>query len=257
MIAPIIKEGKDLTPAELKELNAICRNINSFFPENHVEVNHIEKTNPIFYLFKVEEKIVAFHVFSLFKAKTPFSSKEIPVIYINLSFKTLDADAHIKNYAKWSNNHFLKAHIGRFWYFKEFLLCFLTNNPKLAERSSTVFYQAHPLYSNQATDEISSFCSDFVANYLKVDAKMEGGIVLKNPKPYKMDISNKWEKLYEASQKESNDFFINNGIIIKENNNYFLTGNQTLFMGYSSLSGLLKNVWKLLKERRNPYKLGK
>jgi hypothetical protein len=72
-----------------------------------------------------------------------------------------------------------------------------------------------------------------------------------------MDISNKWEKLYEASQKESNDFFINNGIIIKENNNYFLTGNQTLFMGYSSLSGLLKNVWKLLKERRNPYKLGK
>lgn len=255
MITPIIKEGKDLTLEELKELNAICQNINSFFSENHVEANHIEKTNPVFYLFKVEEKIAAFHAFSLFNLNTPFSTKKIPVIYINLSFKALNADAHIKNYAKWSNNHFLKKHIGRFWYFKEFLLCFLTNNPKLAERSSTVFYQAHPLYSNQVTDELSAFCSDFVDNYLKVDAKMEAGIVLKNPKPYKMDISTKWKKLYEASQEETNDFFIKNGIIIKEHSNYFLTGNQTLFIGYSSFSGMLKNVWRLFKEQRNPYKL--
>ncbi|MFK7797884.1 MAG: hypothetical protein AB8E82_10555 [Aureispira sp.] len=105
------------------------------------------------------------------------------------------------------------------------------------------------------TNELSSFCSDFVTNYLKVDAKMESGVVLQNPKPYKMDISTKWKKLYEASKEETNDFFFNNEIIIKEHNNYFLTGRQTLFMGYSSLSGLLKNVWKLFKEGKNPYKL--
>ncbi len=255
MITPIIKEGKDLTPAELKELNAICRNINSFFPENHVEVNHIEKTNPIFYLFKVKGRIMAFSAYSYFKAKTPFSDKEIPIIYGNLLFKALDADEQVKDYAKWSNNHFLKTHVGSLWYFKEFLLCFLTNNPKLAERSSTLFYQTHPLQQDNVTNEISSFCSDFVANYLKITSKMEGGVVLKNPKPYKMDISNKWEKLYEASQKESNDFFINNGIIIKENNNYFLTGHLTLFVGHNSLSGLLKNIWRLFKEKKNPYKV--
>lgn len=259
MVKPIIKESKDLTVDELRELNEICRAINSQFPENHVQENHIRKTNPIFYLFKVKGKIVAFHAFSIFKEKTPFAKKKIPIVYINLSFKKQNADSHIKNYAKWSNAHFLKNNVSRFWYFKKFILIFLTNNPKLVERSSDVFYKSYPSYTNEPPAKIQSFCSNFTLQNLKlVDSKINNNLVLKHETQYKMDISSKWDELYKSYDFEQNKFFIQEKIITSEDNKYFLTGSLMLFVGHSSFLNLIKNVLYLKwKKDKTPYKLKK
>ncbi|WMX13761.1 MULTISPECIES: hypothetical protein [unclassified Aureispira] len=259
MIYPIIKQSKDLTLDELKELNAICRAINSCFAENHVEENHIKKTNPIFYLFKVNEKIVAFHAFSVFLERTPFSKKKIPIIYINLSFKRQGFDAYIKNYAKWSNAHFLKQQIGRFWFLRKFILIFLTNNPKLAERSSEVFYQSYPSYHQETPNEILHFCSTFVTKNLKLnDTSINHNLVLKKAHPYKMDISSKWETLYKSHDTKQNEFFLQEQIINSEDTKAFLTGNLMLFLGENSCINLIKNILLLkLRKAKNPYQIKK
>jgi hypothetical protein len=259
MVKPIIKDSSDLSLEELNELNEICRSINSHFPEDHVQENHIKKTNPIFYLFKEEGRILAFHSFSIFKEKTPFYKKEIPVIYINLSFKKQNAAASIKNYAKWSNAHFLKENIGRFWYFKKFALIFLTNNPKLAERSSKVFYESYPSYKGDTSEDVQAFCSNFVFKNLKiVDSKINHNLVLEKRIPYKMDISSNWEKLYKASDSEQNNFFLKEEVLSSEKNKLFLTGNLMLFMGHNSFLNLIKNTFQIKSNQyKNPYKVSR
>jgi hypothetical protein len=256
MVKPIIKKSEDLSSDEIKELNEICRSINSYFPKDHIQVNHINKTSPIFYLFKVQEKIVAFHAFSIFKEKTPFGTKELPIIYINLSFKKPNADAHIKNYAKWSNAHFLKANIGRFWLFKKFVLIFLTNNPKVAKRSANVFHQSYPVHKTDTPQKIQDFAKQFIHKNLKLtDSNINQNLVLSKENTYKMDIDSKWENLYKSCDSEQNKFFIKNDIIHTEDNKFFLTGNLILFMGCSSFLNLIKNILHhKLKKNQSPYK---
>jgi len=125
MIIPIIKESKDLSEDELKELNVLSRLAHTGNPENHIQINHINKTNPVFYLYKNKEKIIAYQAFSLFKKSTPFEKKEIPIIYINASYKNPDTDKLVKNYAKKSNLHFRNQKLGFFWFLKKFLVIFI------------------------------------------------------------------------------------------------------------------------------------
>ena len=100
MLTPIIKKSKELSLLEIKELNDICRLVNAQNPIDHIERNHIEKTNPIFYLFKIDSKIVAFQSFNLFYKKTPFSKNKIPIMFVGLSYKDPKTDSLTKNYAK-------------------------------------------------------------------------------------------------------------------------------------------------------------
>ena len=257
MVKPIIKKSTDLTSDEITELNEICHSINSCFPENHIQENHIKKTSPVFYLFKVEGKIVAFHAFSIFKEKTPFSTKELPIIYINLSFKRPNADSHIKNYAKWSNAHFLKANIGRLWILKKFVLIFLTNNPKLAKRSANIFYESYPTYKNNTPQQIQDFSKKIIHKNLKLSSSnINQNLVVYKESTYKMDINSKWENLYKSNDYEQDDFFIKNDIIQTEDNKFFLTGNLMLFMGYSSFLNLIRNVlYHKFKKNESPYKV--
>ena len=59
-IMPEVKPSDALSAGEIDEMHAIYRSIDPNMPENHIVVNHIETTQPVFHLFKVNGRIKAY-----------------------------------------------------------------------------------------------------------------------------------------------------------------------------------------------------
>ncbi len=253
MISPIIKESTDLSENELRELNALSRIVNPKNPENHVQINHINKTNPTFYLFKNEEKLLAYQAFTLFKRLTPFEKKEISIIYINASYKNTNSDTLVKDYAKKSNLHFIKQNLGYFWFFKKFLVIFITDNPKLLNRVSKAFYVHAPSYKAKTTRTLQTFCEQFISENLRMeDASVSENLVISQPYHSQCRINNYWDSMYKASDKAQNDFFYREKIILKKENDILLSGKGILFIGFYSFSNLIKTIYKqIIKPKQN------
>jgi len=243
MIKPTIKESKDLSEDELIQLNAIGRLINTANPENHVQINHVNTTNPVFYLYKKKERILAFQAFSIFKKVTPFEKKEIPIIYINVSYKNPDAGKLVKDYAKKSNLHFIKQQLGSFWFLKKFLLIFITDNPKLLDRVSKKFDEHYPSYKNKTSSEVHAFCKNLITENLKIKGfTLSENLALSLPYHSESCISKHWLSMYKAADEAQNDFFYNEKIIFAHDDHIFLSGKGILFIGCYSFSNLLKSL---------------
>ena len=240
MIQPIIKKGIDLTQAEIEELDQIYLLSNPKMPKDHIKINHIEKTNPVFFLYKVEGKIAAFQAYTSFKKKTPFHKKKIPVIYLNLSYKNPEADKYIKNFAKTSNLAFIKMTFGRFWFLKKFVMVFQTYNPKLIERISAFFAKAYPNYYEQTPKEVQRFSQFFFKEELKLpDTIIDKNLVKQENYTSLSDITDKWEQMYNSQNPHRNNFFFENDIIQNKEDQFFLTGKALFFVGFFSIWPLL------------------
>ena len=245
MVEEILKKGSNLSVDEIKALEEIFLLINPNMPENHLQINHIDKTNPVFHIFKVNDKIAAFQAYSLFKAVTPFRNKALPIIYINLSYKDPSKNAHIKNFAKRSNLSFIKRSIGSLWFLKSFLVIFETYNPKLVERISPFFSRYYPNVSNPTPKAIQQFGQDFFRDQLKViDPKIDEDLIKQEGYFGLSDISDKWNQMYESVNLKRNQFFIEKGVIEKRDEEYFLTGKAVLFIGYYSFWSILLKRFK-------------
>ncbi|MFK7799592.1 MAG: hypothetical protein AB8E82_19220 [Aureispira sp.] len=245
MLQPIIKKSEALSPAEIASLNKIIGGIHSQNPENHIEENHIQKTNPVFYLFKKEDEILAFQAFTIFKKKTPFHRKEIPIINVNISYKNPKADKLIKDYAKFSNFHFIKQQLGPFWFLKTFVVSFVTINPKLIHRISRIFGSHYPDYRISTPKEVHHFAKNFIAKDLKIAANhVNNNLVITEESYEDSPITEQWPFLYESKNPLQNEFFIKEGIIKQANNQYFLTNKAVLFLGVYSFWGLVKSVFR-------------
>lgn len=205
-------------------------------PENHIQKNHIDKTNPVFYLYKLDDKILAYQAFSLFYKKTPFTKRSIPIMYINLSYKDENTDGHIKNFALKSNAIFLRENLGMFWFLKKFILAYQTYNPKVVHRSSRFFTKVYPnVVDNTIPTDVHDFAQQFYHQELHLPYTTINGNLVKDeiyevPSP----ISSSWETLYKASEDKMNQLFIKNGVIDQKDNEYFLTGRAHFIISYNN-----------------------
>jgi hypothetical protein len=235
------KKGCDLSEGEIKELDDIYRLNNPFMPENHIKKNHIDKTNPIFYLYKIDGKIVAFQAFTLFNKKTPFTKKRIPVLYINLGYKDENADKHVKNFAKNSSAIFLKENLGTFWFLKKFVLVFQTYNPKVVERSSRFFSIAYPNPNIETPpSDVHEFAQEFFKNELQLpNTVLNKNLVKEETYDELSPISSSWERMYKSSKDAMNNLFIKEGIIEQKEDDFYLTGKAFFVIGYNNLFGVI------------------
>lgn len=250
MTETIIKKGTALTKQELDELDVVYRLTNAKMPENHIKINHIDKTDPTFYLYKAEGRIVAFQAYSVFNRHTPFARKAIPVVYLNLSYKDASADKYIKNFAKKSNQDFIKDTFGKYWYLKEFAMVFQTYNPNLMERISPYFGSAYPHPTQNTPAAVLHFAQDFFANELQLPHTRIGEQLVKEelydePSP----ITHEWPYAYRSKNENRNQFFISHGVINQQGDEYFLSGKAVFFIGHYRLWPIVK---KTIKKRFAP-----
>jgi len=165
MIKPIIKKGRDLTTREYKELMDLCRLAVPTASDDFLRTHHIEKTDPFFYLYKIDQKIVAFVALVMFWAETPFSKKKLPIFFVNLTLKKENVDQYIKNFSKHAVVHFGKSQIGIFWFLKKYVFIVQTFNPKLVERLSAFFPMCFPKVESQPSIEIHQFVKSIFVDY--------------------------------------------------------------------------------------------
>jgi len=245
MVSPEIKRGTDLTKQELLEINQMVRQLHHELPENHIEVNHVAKTNPLFYLYKVEGQIVACQAYTLRKLDTPFARHPLPVIFINISYKYDWANAHVKNFAKRSNLSFIRSNIGRLWYFKKFVLTFETVNPRLVERVSATFDKFYPHYEESVPDQVINFANYFCTEQLGSEAFHLNESLISNSYKVRNPVTDEdWEKMYQSSNPRRDQFFKELGIYFDEPGQRVLTGSQLFFVGVYSLGGIISKKWK-------------
>ena len=244
MLHPIIKKSEELSSEELKQLHEINSLIFYQSPENHIEKHHIKKTKPTFYLYKKDDKILAFQAFNLFFKKTPFYHKEIPIIYICISYKNPKADKYIKDYAKKSNLHFIKKQLGIFWFFKPFLVSFITNNPKLLTRISKPFLTHYPNYKTSTPEEIYLFAKDYIKIQLKINGNISRNLITTEEYYGKSPITEQWTLLYESKDQGQNEFFFKEDIVKHRNNQYFVGDKGALFLGFHCFRDSVKSLFK-------------
>lgn len=239
-ILPEVKASEALSAGEIDEMHAIYRSIDPNMPDNHIVINHIETTRPVFHLFKVDGRIKAFQAYTLREGLTPFSHKRIPIIYINLSYKSLDAGAEVKNFAKEGNFLFLRQTFGQFWYLRKFVNILQSYNPNLVQRISDSFPISYPHPTEPTPDVVTAFAQKFFKEDLNVHyASLNQNLVKEYLYPQPTRITDKWRTYYESSQPERNTFFLENGIVAYRDNHYFLTGRAVLFIGYYSFSKMI------------------
>lgn len=241
----IVKKGTDLTADEIAELEHVYRLTNSKMPDNYIQSYHIEKTDPVFHLFKLNGKTVAFQAYSMFRRDTPFAKKAIPVVYLNLSYKDASADKHVKNFAKKSNLKYINDTFGKYWYLKRFAMVFQTYNPNLVERISPNFGQAHPHPTEAVPSSVHHFAKDFFTNQLQLpNTPLSNKLVKEELYTEPSTITTDWPHAYRSKNEARNRFFIDNEVILEQKGEYLLSGKAVFFIGYYSFGSVLKKMVK-------------
>lgn len=241
-ITPELKKSAEITQQELDQMHAIYRKIDPNMPEDHIRVNHINVTEPVFQLFKKEGEILAFQAYSVFHLKTPFARKPIPVINLNLSYKDLAAGDEVKNFAKSGNLMFIRKTLGPFWFLKRFVNVLQSYNPRLVSRISRSFPVSFPEIRSETPAEVVDFSREIFNQKLKIKSELNQHLVKQHLYPVNSDISKKWETHYASNDDHFNHFFEREGILIKDGKRVHLTGKAVFFVGYYSFGGAIRKV---------------
>lgn len=243
MVEIISKKGTELSKEEIQEINDLAQAANPVFPNDYIVEFHIKRYNPVFYMHKIEGKVMAVQAFSDVKLLTPFHKKPVEIIFVSVVFKNDKADEHIKNFAKKGNLLFLKRKLGYFWFLGKFLFIFQTYNPKAIERISPTFYETYPKLDKPVSETIYNFVRNFIDNHLKSEEiELSNYLIRKNKFDSPTPITNSWKSSYAAKNEQRNQFFSDHEIIVKREKDYFLEGRAVFFVGYY-------NFWKKLKQK--------
>jgi hypothetical protein len=243
MVEIIVKKGTELLKEEIKEITYLAQAANPVFPDDYIVEFHIKRYNPVFYMHKIDGKIMAVQAFYNVKFQTPFHKKPLEIIFVSVVFKNDKADEHIKNFAKKGNLLFLKRKLGHFWFLNNFLFIFQTYNPKAIERISPTFYETYPKLDKPVSKNVYDFVRYFIDNHLKSEEiELSNYLVRQNKFEIPTSITKSWRFSYASKNEERNQFFIDNEIIAKQGNDYFLEGRAVFFVGYY-------NFWKKLRQK--------
>lgn len=243
MVEIITKQGTELSKEEIQEINDLAQAANSAFPADYILDFHIKRYNPMFYMHKVDKKVMAVQAFYSVKTQTPFHKKPIETIFVSVVFKNETADKDIKNFAKKGNLLFLKRKLGNFWFLDNFLFIFQTYNPKAIERISSTFYETYPKLDKPVSKSVYDFVRNFIDNHLKSEEiELSNYLIRENKFEIPTSITDSWESSYKSKNEKRNQFFIDNEIITKRGNDYFLEGRAVFFVGNY-------NFWRKLRQK--------
>ena len=248
-IRPTIKHGTALTAKERAQMEALIQT--DALEANYLQRHHIQKMSVWFYLYKVEDQIMAYQGVSWHQLQTPFSPRPWPVLYINIAYKHPEAPAGTKDFARRTNFHAVRQHLGPFWMFRPFLVAFTTVNPKAMERIQRIFGYYYPDGKTTPPEAIHAMATTFVQDHLKrANPPTPSLMVPLEPTESPSDFTAYWQQHYAATQAYWNDFFFKEAVFEHRAGRYFYTGQKmVLFFGVYTFWGLLRRWWQGL----NPF----
>ena len=234
-------KAKALSSSQLDAIQALVSEIDPELPANHIRHNHMGNPETDFYLAYQEDKLVAVSSAIGGYVHNPFTGKRLKLIVNKISYRK--AVPGLKEFTQKSGRLFLRMHLGRFWYFKEFLSVCETVNPRMHTQFNKFFAQVYPDANLQLSDEVREF---IIESYAEVDGKKiapDNHLVLPSDPFYKAktDITDKYQAYYKSKNPEANQLFEQAGILIKENSRVFLTNKAIILVGYFNLLGILRN----------------
>jgi hypothetical protein len=243
MVEITVKQGTELSKEEIQEINDLAQAANPVFPDDYIIDFHINRYNPVFYMHKIDGKVMAVQAFFNVKIFTPFHKKLLETIFVSIVFKNPKADEHIKNFAKTGNLLFLKRKLGYFWFLNKFLFIFQTYNPKAIERIAPTFYEVYPKLDKPISKNIYDFVRNFIDKYLKSEEiELSNYLIRENKFDAPTPITDSWKSSYKSKNEKRNQFFIDHEIIKKKENEYFLEGRAVFFVGYY-------NFWSKIRQK--------
>lgn len=235
-LLPQIKPSAAITDSELAEMHAIYKLVDPNMPEQHILHDHIERSHPLFYLFREKGRIMAFQAFSLFIEQTPFHKRPIPVMQINLSYKHPDAPAHFRHFAKTSTFHFLARSFGPLWFLKQrFASVQRTYNPRVLNRIGKSFPVAWPRAGKSVPEPVTAFLQQFYTEKLHYAPDMiDHNLVWHNSYSSPTNITEKWDRDFRSRQEAPNHYCLEHDIVRQDQGEYYLTGKSVISVGYYS-----------------------
>ncbi|MEO0790522.1 MAG: hypothetical protein AAFY36_17795 [Bacteroidota bacterium] len=243
----VVRNSKEVTARELDEMHGIYRMIDPNMPDDHILINHIQTSQPVFHLFKLQGAISAFQAFTLFRVKTPFARKPLPVVYINLSYKRPEAGREVKDFARKSNLRFIKETFGSFWYTKRFVNVLQSYNPKLIQRLSDHFPLSYPSVVEPTPKEVVAFGKDLFRNKLLIDyADLDDALVKQYEYPQPSQITKRWASHYRSKDQRFNAWFQKHKIVVEAEGEVYLSGRAVFFIGYYDPVKLVGLKWRTL-----------
>ncbi len=248
MLSPIIKKGTALTTEEIEQLYRLhtyyALDPSPEAAQYYIKERHIDTINPTFYLYQEAGEIIAYQGLNLFYRQTPFAKKPLPILYISLAFKAVDADNTIKNYVQQSNVHFLKQELGYFWQLHPFILSFTTFNPKGIERLRRVMGDYYPNGTTSPPKTVYEFAKKYAQEVLKREgSSLTTELVLQGGKDRFIDLTDQWTTHYQSASPSLNQFFMAQNIIVQQGDRYLLRENSmVVYLGYY-------HPWHLLQRK--------
>ena len=226
-------------------MHAIYRMADPNMPDNHIVINHIETTNPTFFIYKVDGKVAAFQAHSFYRVQTPFRKRVLPVLYTNLSYKHPEAGKEINGFSANAQEAFLASKMGRFWFLKPFVITFQTYNPKvLGHLNQRLRFQfPHPYIPTPK--KVAEFGQQFFRETLNIHyATIDEELIKDYHYPAPTRITEKWPKFFRSKDNRFNDMILRHKVIQKEGDEYYLTGKAVFMIGFY-------NLWVLLRPKRS------
>lgn len=233
----------------LNDIEAFTQSIDSSLPDNHIEKNHLNWLNLELYVVFENKKICALFSYSSNYVTHPIDGKRIFISVGGLSYKQKSTE--VKNLTKVISIIHMKKHLGFFWFFKKFIAVAKTVNPRVYVQFYVFFPILHP--SKLVTE--NSVWHDFLSKHLSLIEKhpvILNEYLVDNGKPIfdaRLNITDSYNLYYKSKNTLINNYFIDNGIFIKEEEQIYLTNKSLVVVGeYSFNAMVLKSANLVLKK---------
>ncbi|WP_460969158.1 hypothetical protein [Spirosoma migulaei] len=238
-----LKPATDLTADEIADCYALVARTGFSVEPGYLESAHLTH-NPTMVLAHQNGRLVGLQSYSLYRCKTPFRRRAMPVLYGGLAFQ--DTTAVGRGIAHQLSVSYMRHAFGPFWPLRSYAFMLRTPNPKLMQ----IMGLQHKLYlptSNELTQTLIRFAREFAQKERGIRYTIDDRLVVLTPDEERTptEITNQWPMFYRASQESFNQLAFDLKLIVQEDGRQYLTDNYLLVLGRSSRSQLLKAVWKL------------
>ncbi|MEZ4939033.1 MAG: hypothetical protein R2799_15700 [Crocinitomicaceae bacterium] len=242
--------ARDLSKNEIEELEKLVHEVDPSLPENHVQKNHLERYEGDFYLIRMNEELVAAVSYSCIWVQDKKSKRKVLVSIGELAYRKNRKE--IKKVVGQISFKHIKRQLGVFWMFKKFAAIAITVNPRVYVQFNSFFPVVHPQLNENTPSTTRSFLKDLLFQHYGSSPKLTEKLVVESNSIFvnRTDVSDKYESYFKTKDALINDFFVFNGVHLKEGNTSQISNKSVLIMGYYSPVGYLKK--KLGMSTKNP-----
>ncbi len=243
-----LKWANALSASEIKEMNNIIHSYDKGLPENHLKDTHIKKHNPLFVLAKQKERVISFQCHSIYYAASPFFEKPVPIIFGGAAYHA--KDHLIKGLANKMALLYLRHCFGRFWFLKKLTVIADTVNPKSLRAMHHIFNGAYPDMRTPVPHDVITFAETIMQQYYGEHVAVDEHLVMRGAHNYQglTDITDYWDKMYKTKQGQYDTFYLDQEVIKKIGEHYFIGGESIVAISFYSPKKLLRSIlYKLFR----------